>query len=195
MGKVTKLVICGASQTGKTSLLENMIYGDYASQERYKTIEDTYLAHIDTERGVKETVRIQDTCGTDWMSSSNVANNLPKHYFHFGDGFVLVYSITDKDSFKCVEMIKKEIDKSREKKDISIVVIGNKADLASERQVDMNSAINWASKEKVRLFEVSSNNRKAIAEPFIHICSKMTQPPAKSTLLGGRRIKQQSIDN
>ncbi|XP_026690178.2 NF-kappa-B inhibitor-interacting Ras-like protein 2 isoform X2 [Ciona intestinalis] len=165
MGKLTKLVVFGASQTGKTSILENLIYGEYASDDRYKTLEDIYLAQIDTERGVKETVRIQDTAG-----------------------------ITDKDSFKCVELIKKEIDKTREKKDICIVVIGNKSDLASERQVDTNMALNWASKEKVRLFEVSSNNRKAIAEPFIHICSKMTQPPAKSTLLGGRRMKQQSID-
>ncbi|XP_002126510.2 NF-kappa-B inhibitor-interacting Ras-like protein 2 isoform X1 [Ciona intestinalis] len=192
MGKLTKLVVFGASQTGKTSILENLIYGEYASDDRYKTLEDIYLAQIDTERGVKETVRIQDTAGYDW--TSNTGNSCPKHYFHFGDGFVLVYSITDKDSFKCVELIKKEIDKTREKKDICIVVIGNKSDLASERQVDTNMALNWASKEKVRLFEVSSNNRKAIAEPFIHICSKMTQPPAKSTLLGGRRMKQQSID-
>nr|CAB3264342.1 NF-kappa-B inhibitor-interacting Ras-like protein 2 [Phallusia mammillata] len=190
MGKITRLVVCGASKTGKTSILEHLIYGEHACSVQYKTIEDTYLAQIDTDRGVKETVKIQDTGGADWMN----ATTFPRHYFHFGDGFVLVYNVTDKDSFKCVEVIKKEIEKAREKKDISIVVIGNKCDLEGEKVVDTNFAQNWATKEKVKLFETCISKHKQLAEPFIHLCSKMTQPPVKSTLLGSRRMKQQSID-
>jgi len=187
MGKLTKLVICGAAGTGKTSMLKHLIYGEHACTVNYETVEDVYLAQIDTDRGVKETVRIQDTRGTDWIS-------FPKHYFHFGDGFILVYDITDKDSFKWVEFIKKEIDKAREKKDVSIVVIGNKSDLQTQRAVDINMAQNWASKEKVKLFEICTSDRKLLAEPFVFLCSKMTQPQGKSTLLGSRRMKQQSIE-
>ena len=178
MGKITKLVICGASSTGKTSILENLLYGEHACDTLFKTIEDTYLAQIDTDRGVKETVRIQDTPGIE----ANAANTI-KHYFHFGDGFILVYSVTSKESFKCMESIKKEIEKTREKKDITIVVVGNKCDLQSERQVETSNALSWASKEKVKLFETSTSNRKLLAEPFISICSKMTQPPVKSIIL------------
>ena len=189
MGKTVKLVICGASDTGKTSILENLIYGEHAQTVQYKTIEDTYLAQIDTDRGVKETVKIYDTPGSEFTLSG-----FPKHYLHFGDGFILVYSITSKETFKCMELVKKEIDRTREKKDVTIIAIGNKCDLETKREVEYSAAQSWATKEKVRLFETTTKNRKLLAEPFVHICSRMTQPVAKTTLLGARRLKQQSID-
>ena len=190
MGKIVRLVVCGTSGVGKTAILENMIYGEHAHDVRHATIEDTYLAQVDTDRGVKETVKIHDTPGRECTPS-----RFPKHYLHYGEGFVLVYSITDKNSFHCVENIKKEIDKTREKKEVSIIVVGNKSDLEAERKVNFEAAQNWAAREKVKLFEVTIKNRKSLAEPFINICSKMTLPPAKSTILGARRAKQQqSID-
>ena len=189
MGKTVRLVVCGASDTGKTAILENLIYGENAQVVQYKTIEDTYLAQIDTERGVKETVKIHDTPGSECSTTT-----FPKHYLHFGEGFVLVYSITSQFSFNCVEYIKKEIDRTREKKDVSVIVIGNKSDLQSDREVTLTQAQNWAAKEKVRLFETTIKNRKSLAEPFMYICSRMTQPPAKTTLLGARKIKQQSFE-
>ena len=184
MGKISRLVACGLSGVGKTSILEHMIYGDIDSDKPYKTIEDTYLAQVDTDRGVKETIKIVDTCGDDWSEPQS----FPKHYFNFGDGFVLVYSITNKDSFTCVENIKKELEKCR--KDIFIVIIGNKSDQQEQRQVETTLVSNYVSKEKVKHFEVSVYNRKLLAEPFVYITSKMTQPPAKSTILGRGRIKQ-----
>lgn len=189
MGKTVRMVVCGATSTGKTSILENLIYGEHAQTIQYKTIEDTYLAQIDTDRGVKETVKIHDTPGVEFTTSG-----FPKHYLHYGDGFVLVYSVTSKETFKCIELIKKEIDRIREKKEVTIIAIGNKCDLESQREVDYTAAQNWASKEKVRLFETTIKNRKLLAEAFMYICSRMTQPPAKTTLLGTRRLKQQSID-
>ena len=190
MGKTIRLVVCGASNCGKTAMLEHLIYGEHAHDIQYKTIEDTYLAQIDTDRGVKETAKIHDTPGSECT-----ATNFPKHYLHFGEGFLLVYSITSMNSFLCIENVKKEIEKTREKKDVTIVVVGNKSDLEAEREVGAAFAQNWASKEKVRLFETNIKNRKSLAEPFVHICSRMSQPPVKSTLLGARRIKQaQSVD-
>ena len=186
MGKIVRLVICGAANVGKTAMLENMIYGEHAHDVQYTTIEDTYLAQVDTDRGVKETVKIHDTPGSECTSTS-----FPKHYLHYGEGFVLVYNITDRSSFSCMENVKKEIDKTREKKDVSVVVIGNKTDLQADRKIDYTLAQSWAQKEKVKLFETTIKNRKSLAEPFIYICSKMTQPPTKSTILGARRARQQ----
>ena len=84
VGKVGKVVICGMKGVGKTALLEQLIYGNitpesvniivchqsnkqYTStffvQEIHSTIEDTYVASIDTGRGPRETLRIFDTAG------------------------------------------------------------------------------------------------------------------------------------
>ncbi|XP_039253172.1 NF-kappa-B inhibitor-interacting Ras-like protein 2 [Styela clava] len=190
MVKTCKLVVCGAPGVGKTTILENAIYGEYASKDIMHTREDCYLAQIETDRGVKEQVRIQDTSGNDWLNPSTSG----KHYLHFGEGFVLVYSISDRESFRCIEAIKREIDRTREKKEVVIVVVGNKTDLHKQRQVDAMMVQKWAAKEKVKIYNSTMTNRTSVVEPFTYVCSRLTQPPQKSTLLGSRRLKQTSVD-
>lgn len=78
-----------------------------------ETQEDIYVGSIETDRGVREQVRFYDTRGLrDGME-------LPKHCFSCTDGYVLVYSTDSKESFKRVELLKKEIDKSKDKKEVS----------------------------------------------------------------------------
>lgn len=73
-------------------------------------------------------------------------------------------------------------------------MLGNKADLSAERQVDIQSAVSWATKEKVRLAEVSAFDRKSLIEPFIYLVSKINPPPSKSTFPQlGRKGKAGSI--
>lgn len=77
-----------------------------------ETQEDIYVGSIETDRGVREQVRFYDTRGLrDSME-------LPKHCFSCTDGYVLVYSTDSKESFKRVELLKKEIDKSKDKKEV-----------------------------------------------------------------------------
>lgn len=192
MVKTCKLVVCGGPGVGKTTLLQNAIYGENATRNTRRTKEDIYIAQIDTDRGVREQARVIDTCGKDWITTSDMY----KHYLHFGDGFILVYSATDKESFRCVEILKRELDRTRDKKDIVIAIVCNKTDLNTQRQVDPAVVQKWAAKEKVKVFTTSMHNRTSIVEPFVYACSRLTQPPQKSTLLpmaiGSRRTKQTS---
>lgn len=85
--KVGKVVICGMKGVGKTAILEQLIYGNVTpdtvmpfanvipafsthsqtpllnQQEFYSTIEDTYVASVDTGRGIRDILRIYDTAG------------------------------------------------------------------------------------------------------------------------------------
>lgn len=80
--------------------------------EMIETQEDIYVGSIETDRGVREQVRFYDTRGLrDGLE-------LPKHCFSCTDGYVLVYSTDSKESFKRVELLKKEIDKSKDKKEV-----------------------------------------------------------------------------
>lgn len=79
--------------------------------ESAETQEDVYVASVETDRGVKEQLRLYDTKGL------HDGQDLPKHYYSVADGFVLVYSIDSLESFRRVDMVKKEIDKSRDKKE------------------------------------------------------------------------------
>ncbi|KAK6186160.1 hypothetical protein SNE40_008254 [Patella caerulea] len=182
MGKINKILVCGFSGVGKTSLIEQLLYGNHKiGSPMHATIEDIYNAVIETDRGVKERVRIYDTAGLDAIT------DMPKHYLTFPDGFALVYDVTSWDSFQRLDTLKKEIEKMRDK--VSIIVIGNKSEVNEARQVEFNTALKWSTKEKVRLWEVSVANRQSLVEPFIYLTSKITQPPSKSTFLPGRKTK------
>lgn len=77
------------------------------------TMEDVYLASVETDRGVKEQLRLYDTRGLQ------EGIELPKHYFSVADGFVLVYAVTSLEAFQRVELLKKEIDVFRDKKEVN----------------------------------------------------------------------------
>ncbi|KAK2916199.1 hypothetical protein QQF64_024665 [Cirrhinus molitorella] len=176
MGKSCKVVVCGQGSVGKTAVLEQLLYANHVvGSETMETLEDIYIGSVETDRGTREQVRFYDTRGL------RDGQEFPRHYFTFADGFVLVYSIDSKESFKRVEALKKEIDRCRDKKEVTIVVVGNKLDLQDQRRVDSEAAQQWARQEKVRLWEVSVTDRRSLIEPFVHLASKMTQPQSKST--------------
>ncbi|XP_053554913.1 NF-kappa-B inhibitor-interacting Ras-like protein 2 [Bombina bombina] len=184
MGKSCKVVLCGQQSVGKTAILEQLLYGNHvAGSDTMETQEDIYIGSVETDRGVREQVRFYDTRGL------RDGIELPKHCFSGTDGFVLVYSVDNKDSFKRLEALKKEIDRSKDKKEVTIVVLGNKCDLQEQRRVDHDSAQQWAKGEKVKLWEVSVTERRTLIEPFIFLVSKMTQPQNKSAFPLSRRNK------
>lgn len=91
--------------------------------EPMETLEDIYIGSIETDRGTREQVRFYDTRGLrDGME-------FPRHYYTFADGFVLVYSIDSKESFKRMEALKKDIDRHRDKKEVRIEPIYTLSDV------------------------------------------------------------------
>lgn len=195
MGKTWKVAVCGQAAVGKTALLEQLIYSNHqVGSPMFSTIEDIYVAMIDTERGQKEKVRFYDTAG---MESNKP--DLPKQYYNYADGYVLVYDVTNYESFVCMDKLKKDIDKNKEKKEAIVISLGNKCDMKEEKQVDFTSANKWAQKEKVRLWEVSVVNRQSLLDPFSWLTSKMSAPPNKSTFplsmgMGKKSSKSSSSD-
>ncbi|CAL8365051.1 unnamed protein product [Boreogadus saida] len=185
MGKGCKVVVCGQASVGKTAILEQLLYGNHTvGSETSGTQEDVYVASVETDRGVKEQLRLYDTRGLQDEL------DLPKHYYLVADGFVLVYSVDSLESFKKVDILKKEIDKSRDKKEVAVIVLGNKTDLREQRQVDPEAAQQWARGEKVKLWEVSVAERGSLIEPFTTLTSRLTQPQSKSAFpLPGRKSK------
>lgn len=129
-------------------MLEHLIYGNFGKQVIFRsmicefqtepifhnrfdliqdihpTIEDIYAAVIDTDRGTKEGIRFYDTEGFPCpVTDGEIA--LPKHYHSLADAFVLVYSIENRQSFEIIDLLKKDIEKNREKKEvISVHFVG-----------------------------------------------------------------------
>ncbi|XP_074840567.1 NF-kappa-B inhibitor-interacting Ras-like protein 1 isoform X2 [Carettochelys insculpta] len=181
MGKGYKVVLCGMASVGKTAILEQLLYGKHTvGLEEGATVEDVYLASVETDRGVKEQLRLYDTTGLE------EGVEFPKHYFSVADGFVLVYAVNSLESFQRAEVLKKEIDAFRDKKEVTVVVLGNKTDLTEQRQVETEVAQQWAKAEKKSLSEEMSrqhsstecsHTQKLIRSAFCSVNNSRTAPP------------------
>lgn len=99
------------------------------------------MASVDTGRGVRDILRIYDTAGlmgtvqvrkypgsmfTLHSYSNQIINDLificiqlPRHYLQFPDGFILVYDPCDSTSLDMLAGIKADIDKNKDKKEVS----------------------------------------------------------------------------
>ena len=63
---------------------------------------------------------------------------LVEQYLRVGEGFLLVYSTTSRESFEATNRLHQQILQVRDKANVPILLIGNKCDLEYERQVGMN---------------------------------------------------------
>lgn len=207
-----KVFVLGLKKVGKTCLLDQLVYGGRANYNLPKDTEtlsnvfpmdnhggaitDIYSCVVDsgslesaTNPGVttttsasKERVHFFDTPGFQSVQPFAGIETL-RNYVNYADAFLLVYAINSRESFSLIELLKKSIDKLREKRDIPILVLGNKVDKFRERQVDSSEAAAWATKEKVRLLEVTATERATIIEPLIFLVSRLS-PTSSSVSLG-----------
>lgn len=80
-------------------------------------------------------------------------------YMKTGQGFLLVFSITSTSSLKELEMLRDEIIRIKDDKKIPIVLVGNKCDLADQRQVDRARAFSIAQQWGCPYYEASARTR------------------------------------
>uniref|UniRef100_A0A1Q3EXW1 Putative ras family small gtpase n=1 Tax=Culex tarsalis TaxID=7177 RepID=A0A1Q3EXW1_CULTA len=213
ISKVGKVVICGAKGVGKTSMLEQLIYGNVTlDTEIHSTIEDTYVASVDTGKGSRDTLRIYDTAGLQGSVQ------LPRHYLSYPDAFILVYDPSDPASLDMLGGIKGDIDKFKDKKEIFIIVIANMRSRQSrstnsspmsspqiqqqQQQTDaiesnLTRANNWCARERIKHYTVNAMERASLYEPFVQLASRLYPPQTKSSFPQLRQLTQKTskVDN
>lgn len=185
-----KVVVCGMKGVGKTSLIEQLIYGNVTTDsDIYPTIEDTYTVMIDTSRGGPgDVLRVYDTAGLQGKEQ------LPRHYFIIADGYVLVYNPSDPASLDILNDIKTDIDKNKEKKEVPVIVLANvhtssseapKTDDTPQQEVpDPNEAVisranSWCAREKIKHYTCNAMVRKTLYEPFVDLTIRLYPPQTK----------------
>ncbi|KAL3285795.1 hypothetical protein HHI36_000319 [Cryptolaemus montrouzieri] len=188
MGRTSKVIVCGMKGVGKTAVLQQVIYGNVTTKtEFYPTIEDIYIANIDCDKGTKEKVRFYDTAGIEPAHTSTASGTtnqqLPRHYLSWADGYILVYDTDRSESLDILVALKKDIDRNKDKKEVTIIVIANKTKEVANSGFEstIGKATAWCNREKLRHFTVSAMDRKSLYEPFVYITNKLNPSPNKST--------------
>ena len=82
------------------------------------------------------------------------------------DCFLLIYSITSRHSFQEIRMFQEHICRIRNEKYLPFILVGNKCDLASEREVSSTEGYELANEIGCPFFEASAKQRKNVDEVF-----------------------------
>ena len=102
-----------------------------------------------------------------WDTPGHVRfRNIISSYYRGADGIMLVYDITDLESFQSLNSWLIEIEKNAPK-DIYKILIGNKCDLEIERKVTVEQGTDFAAKYGMQFFETSSKQSINVSDSFI----------------------------
>ncbi|GBP94685.1 Ras-related protein Rab-21 [Eumeta japonica] len=93
-------------------------------------------------------------------------------YYRNSNGAILVYDITDEDSFGKVKVWVKEL-KRMLGTGVSLVIVGNKIDLEHERTVPFEEAESYANKVGAKHHYTSAKHNQGIEELFLDLALDM----------------------
>ena len=88
-------------------------------------------------------------------------------WINSSDGFILVYSIDSKESFKSTKARYDRISKLKEGQKSSIIIVGNKCDLEEKRQVSKDDAEKFCNNNNISFLETSALNSINVKEAFL----------------------------
>ncbi|KAK9875341.1 hypothetical protein WA026_007738 [Henosepilachna vigintioctopunctata] len=132
-------------------------------------------------------MRFYDTAGIEQSHTSTASGTtnqqLPRHYLSSADGYALIYDTEKSTSLDILVSIKKDIDRNKDKKEVTVIVIANKTKEVENNGFEstISKATAWCNREKLRHFTVNAMDRKSLYEPFVYIASKLNPSPNKSS--------------
>ncbi|EGR31181.1 Ras-related protein rab11d, putative [Ichthyophthirius multifiliis] len=145
---------------GKTNILSRYKFGKFEKTHAPTLgIEFAQKHVIISQEKVKIQVQIWDTAGQENM------NSITKAFYKNAIGALLVYDITDLQSFYDCQKWVEDIQQNCENQ-ITIILLGNKADSEEKRQVIKQIALEYANKNNFAFLETSALNGQNINESF-----------------------------
>ena len=136
-------------------------------------------------------LQILDTSGQEEFKSLN------QNYYKKADSIVLVYDITDKHSFDECNNYYTQIIKEGCKKDINVILIGNKSDMEDKRVISFEEGQNFANNNNYFFMETSCLKNKNVYEAFekIIVCNaKKVKENNKNDKVQENKIKIEISD-
>ena len=162
-----KIAVLGQSMVGKSALTFRFINNKFPT-EHDTTIEDSYSipAKIDD---IQCQLEILDTAGQDDYQT------MLDTWINSADGFILVYSIDNKESFESTKTRYDRIIRLKEGQKVSIIVVGNKCDLEDKRQVSKEEVEKYCNEMNINFLEASALNTINVKESFLTVSRGLLQ--------------------
>ncbi|NXK73783.1 RAP2A protein, partial [Amazona guildingii] len=135
--------------------------------EKYDpTIEDFYRKEIEVDAS-PSVLEILDTAGTEQFAS------MRDLYIKNGQGFILVYSLVNQQSFQDIRPMRDQIIRVKRYEKVPVILVGNKVDLESEREVSLSEGRALAEEWGCPFMETSAKSKTMVDELFAEIVRQM----------------------
>jgi Ras-related protein Rab-8A len=161
-----KVITLGDSMVGKTCLilrfLEDTFFSTYLSTIGF----DLKQKVVKLDTGEKMKLIIHDTAGQERFKSLSV------NYIKKANGILIVYDITNKQSFVNIENWVK-CAKEEMTKEIPIYLIGNKCDLEESRVIQREDGENLATQFGTKFYETSCKTGEGVEKCFTDLAVDM----------------------
>ena len=181
-----KIMIIGETRVGKTSLISKYCNNEFSGGQYLSTIGIDFQIKILNINSKKIRLQIWDTAGEERF------RNIAKNYFQSSDGFLVVYDITNKESFDTLDYWIEEI-KSNSQALSKMILIGNKCDKEEERKIKKDDGKDYAKKKQIKFFEVSAKDGTNVNDVFEMLVKDILKSYSPSENLKKRGSRMLSV--
>jgi len=188
-----KLLLIGDSGVGKSCLL--LRFADDTYTESYiSTIGVDFKIRTIELEGKTVKLQIWDTAGQERFRT------ITSSYYRGAHGIIVVYDVTDNETFTNVKQWLQEIDRYASE-GVNKLLVGNKSDLTSKKVVEYTVAKEFADQLNVPFLETSAKNATNVEQAFLTMAKQIkdrmgsTATPAgaakSSTITPGQTVQSQ----
>uniref|UniRef100_A0A672FFJ2 small monomeric GTPase n=1 Tax=Salarias fasciatus TaxID=181472 RepID=A0A672FFJ2_SALFA len=182
-----KVIMVGSGGVGKSALTLQFMYDEFV-EDYEPTKADSYRKKVVLD-GEDVQIDILDTAGQEDYAA------IRDNYFRSGEGFLLVFSITEHESFTATSEFREQILRVKEEEAIPLLVVGNKSDLEERRQVSAEEAAAKAGEWGVQYVETSAKTRANVDKVFFDLMrevrkKKMSESKDKNGPSGKKKKKR-----
>mmetsp|Transcript_12317 Transcript_12317/g.12718 ORF Transcript_12317/g.12718 Transcript_12317/m.12718 type:complete len:203 (+) Transcript_12317:61-669(+) len=186
-----KLLLIGDSGVGKSCLL--LRFADDTYTESYiSTIGVDFKIRTVELDGKTIKLQIWDTAGQERFRT------ITSSYYRGAHGIIVVYDVTDAESFNNVKQWLHEIDRYASE-NVNKLLVGNKSDLTSKRAVTFDQGKEFADSLGIEFLETSAKNATNVEKAFMtmaaQIKSRMKAQPINNTAPKGTKLTAGSAVN
>ena len=154
-----KIIVVGNGVVGKTSMTQRFAKNIFTNDYK-KTLGVDFLMKKKYIKSIDKEVEfmIWDTAGQEYYDA------ITRRYYKGASGALIVFSVTDKDSF---ESVRKWRDKIRAECDeIPMLLVMNKVDLMDQAVMTEKQAIELANSLRLSLYKTSVKDNLMVNEVF-----------------------------
>lgn len=182
-----KLLLIGDSGVGKSCLLLRFADDTY-TQSYISTIGVDFKIRTIELEGKTVKLQIWDTAGQERFRT------ITSSYYRGAHGIIIVYDVTDRESFTNVRHWIQEIDKYAAD-GVKKLLVGNKCDLSSKKVVSYDEAKELADSLGISFMETSAKNSHNVELSFQQMATDIKQtvqnkPARAGGAAGATRISQ-----